>query len=232
MYHRSYGFSSTKPKRTWLRLVFGLSASLPLLALTASSHAGEGWHHWKTEKRVSIDYRTEAGSGLTEVRADTSVHCTLSAFINLLRDTENADKWLDRVKSVKELERYSETENLVETRVKGFLVVAERWVRTRSTIAQDESLRLTLSVRNQYQPELELPGIQVRRLEAQWTLTPLPDGQVHIRYQGIIDPAGAIPDWMAHNLNLESAFNTFVNLRKRIELPRYQQPKLSFITEP
>ncbi|GGB97056.1 hypothetical protein GCM10011352_24000 [Marinobacterium zhoushanense] len=232
MRRRSTRFSSARPVYTWFRLLFGITASLPLLALTTNSYGDEGWRHWKTENQVSIHYRTEASSGLTEVRADTSVRCTLSAFINLLRDTENADKWLDRVKSVEELERYSATENLVEIRFKGFHMVAERWVQTRSSITQDENLQLSLSIHNQYQAAREAPGIQVRRLEALWTLTPSQDGQVHIRYQGIIDPDGSIPNWMARNLNLESAYRTFVNLRKRIQLPGYQQPKLPFITEP
>jgi len=235
MQRRSSRSDNDRPWHTWRqtrRSFLRIAPTLPLLALAATGYADEGWRHWKTEDRVAIHYRTLEPSGLTEVRADTSVRCSLSAFVNLLRDTDHADRWLDRVTSVEELERYSETENLVETHVKGFMMVAQRWVLTRSTLAQDENLRLTMRVRNEYREDLHKPGIQVRRLEALWTLTPLEDGQVHIRYQGIIDPDGGIPGWMVHNLNLESTFNTFVNLRQRIRMPRYQQPQIPFITEP
>ncbi|MBR9883822.1 MAG: hypothetical protein GYB21_09265 [Oceanospirillales bacterium] len=205
-----------------------------LIALLMSARYGyaQPWQHWKTQQQISVDYRTLEPSGLTEIRADTTLTTTLSAFINLLRDTEKADTWIDRVKSVDEVIRYSETDSLVETHIKGFFMVQERWVLTRSTISQDAQQRLTLEVANDYRPSLRKPGIQVKYLKATWTLTPLADGRVHIRYQGVIDPAGKIPRWIVRDQSLQSTLNTFVRLRSRLQRPEYQRRTLPFIVEP
>ncbi|WP_279305929.1 START domain-containing protein [Pokkaliibacter plantistimulans] len=209
-----------------------VSSWLALILLCGISTArAEPWTLWRTTNNVTVQYRQD-NQHRFNVRAETELTTSLAAFVAMLQDTEHASDWISQVKSVTLLQHDSDQEDVVKTRFKGTLLVHERWAVTRSILSQDSHQVLTLSIHNRYDPQASETGIQIRYLQARWTLTPLANGKVQIRYQGSIDPDGMIPGWLVRQHGLQVVLETFIHLRQQIKLPRYQHAHLPFITEP
>lgn len=205
--------------------------SVPLRADCEFSDSS--WQQVKSKQQVEL-YRRKTDSAVDDVMAKTTISSDLSAFILLLRDTEQGPNWIANARQITLLERPQSNQDLVHSVFNAPWPVHDRDLLTLSHYEQDpDTLALTLTVEDASDALPEIPGIvRLQGVWARWTLTPLPVGQLAICYQGSADAAGNVPHWLANRMLLEGTFKTFVALRKILVTPDYQNKPLRDIREP
>ena len=171
------------------------------------------WRLYKTAGDVLVEYRRDANN-LLEIRAKTRVSSKVEAFKSLLEDTANIDKCVCNADKAELISHPDADTNIVHTYFSAMWPVSDRDMVTKSVWTQrKESGELTLNVQDVGADYPRAKGyIRMQLVQAQWTLTPQPDGSLLINYQGQADPAGNLPHFLADKVALKSIFTTFQRL--------------------
>jgi hypothetical protein len=185
----------------------------------ADSSRPPRWEMAKNQDGITIQTRHHQ-HGLVEIRARMLVVTRYAAFMALLEDSQNLPNWIDNVSSSRVLKQLSPNENIVYTRFRAPWPVQDRDMVTYSRFDQPPGA-LVLTIEDAPDAYPLQPGyIRIKAVKATWTLAKLTNGLTHIEYIAFADPGGNLPGWMANQLSVSSAFNTFKGLRE--QLPRYQ----------
>lgn len=171
------------------------------------------WQLYKAQSGVRVEYRRKTANVL-EIKAQTEVNSDTGAFIHLLEDTGNIDKWVPHADKAELLSHPDPATYIVHTFFKASWPVSDRDMVTRSVWTTEEtSGELILDVQDLGDKYPEIDGyIRMQQVQARWTLTPQPDGKLFIRYQGQAEPAGSLPHFLADKVALKSMFKTFERL--------------------
>lgn len=73
--------------------------------------------------------------------------------------------------------------------------------------------------------------VRVKSIKGYWKFTPLGGNRVEVVYQVHNDPGGSLPAWLVNSVAVSQPFNTLLNMRKMINLPRYRNAAFDFIRE-
>ena len=189
------------------------------LAVTADTVE---WQQYKTIGATSVEYRHNADK-LLEVRAQTEVNATAAAFLHLLEDTSNINKWAANTEKAQLLGQPDANTHIVHTYFKAIWPVSKRDMVTQSVWQQDAgSGVLTMVVTDMGQHFPAVKGyVRMQQVQAVWTLTPLQAGRLKIAYQGQADAAGKLPHFIGDKVALKSLLKTFLQLQQ--VLPAYQR---------
>lgn len=195
---------------------------LVCFSLAVTVDAAE-WQQYKTVGVTSVEYRHNAEK-LLEVRAQTEVHATAAAFLQLLEDTANISKWAANTEKAQLLGQPDANTHIVHTYFTAIWPVSKRDMVTQSVWQQDAgSGVLTMIVTDMGQHFPAVKGyVRMQQVEGRWTLTPLAAGRLKIQYQGQADPGGKLPHFIADKVALKATFTTFSHLPQ--VLMQYQQP--------
>lgn len=201
-----------------MRWLIGL---LLFLSVTVVAQDND-WQRYKAEDGVRVEYRRKTGN-LLEIKAQTDVKSEIGAFIHLLEDTGNIDKWVPNADKAELISHPDAETYIVHTYFNAPWPVSDRDMVTRSVWTfNNESGELTLAVQDAGDQYPEVEGyIRMQQVQAVWTLTPQPNGKLLISYQGQADPAGSLPNFIADTMALKSLFKTFKALPE--VLKKYQQ---------
>ncbi|MDF2155379.1 START domain-containing protein [Vibrio sp. CAU 1672] len=199
------------------------------ITTTAPASPSSKWLFHKSENNIVLHYREHAG-GLVEIRAQTFIPTSYSAFLLLLEDEDNVPRWIDNVSSAQVLKQISPTENIVYTRFDAPWPAKDRDMVTYSKFSRSP-FGFVLTITDAPASALETqPGfIRIRRVKASWTLEKLTNNTTHIEYRAFADPSGALPNWLVNQLALDSAYQTFLGLQR--ELPKYQGKTHPYVEE-
>ncbi|GGO69427.1 hypothetical protein GCM10010982_20560 [Bowmanella pacifica] len=220
----------------WMQFSLPVLLSLLLFsteALADCEVSGSQWQHVKSKHQIEL-YRRKSDSAVDDVMAKTLLRSDLSAFILLLRDTEQGPKWIANARQITLLDRPQTNQDLVHSVFNAPWPIRDRDLVTRSHYEQDpDSLVLTLIVEDASESLPKIPTmVRLQGVWSSWTLTPFPANQLEICYQGSADAAGNIPHWLANRMLLDGTFKTFVALRKILPNSIYQNKPLRGIQEP
>ncbi|WP_341503885.1 START domain-containing protein [Gallaecimonas sp. GXIMD4217] len=190
------------------------------------------WQWVRDEDGVRIATRPSR-DGIHEVLAETTTTTRLSAFVALLDDFAANPRWVTHSKGVVLLEKPTPTSDLIYTQFDLPWPAHNRDMVTLSTWSQDRDGVLYLTLEDAGDRVLAQPGfVRMQNVAGQWSLTPLPDGRVRIRYQGHADPAGQLPHWLVNEMTTKATFETFVKMRRLLDKGKYQDSSYPFVREP
>lgn len=197
-----------------------LMVLLAALVSTYSYSANEKtWTFIKTEQGITIEKRDHQ-DGLIEIRAQMLFPTRYSAFLLLLEDSDNIPNWIDNASHSRVLQQISSNENIVYTQFAAPWPAKDRDMVTYSRYQiVDGAFELLIKDASDYLPQ-NPDYIRITAVRARWVLEKLTNGQTHIEYTAFANPGGALPDWLANQLSVDSALATFIGLKR--ELPDYQ----------
>lgn len=170
-----------------------------------------------------MEYRHDHDK-LLEVRAETVARSGVGAFLHLLEDSDNISAWATKAYRAQVLDRPDVHTHVVHTWFRATWPVSKRDMVTRSHWQVDATsgeLVMQVSDAGDTVPP-DKAHVRMQRVQAQWTLTPLPDGRLKIRYQGSADAAGKLPHFLGDAVALRSLLTTFQRLPK--VLREHQRP--------
>ncbi len=205
---------------------------LLLLPLCAALWSGsvraneEPWRLYKKAEHISLQQRhiRQRGKKLLQVKVQLDYQGSMSAFLQVLADTNNAALWLHNVAQVSLLAKPSLYEDLVYTRFNAPWPLTERELVSCSEWQQQGDLTFNMQVWDCADLHPDNPGkLRLRGFSAHWQLKPLPDARVRLIYTGIADAGGKVPRFLSDPVALSSSWKSFLALQQQLQLATYQQ---------
>ncbi|WP_338165905.1 START domain-containing protein [Vibrio sp. 10N] len=190
-----------------------LNATISRSVIAAPS--GKPWLVSYNQDAVTL-YKREHHTGLIEIRVHADVSTTFAAFLRLFEDTANVPNWLHNVDQTKVLAQLSSNENIVYTTFAAPWPAKNRDMVTYSRYYQT-GRRFVLEISDASDYLAQQPDyIRIEKVRSRWELTKLTENQVFVVYTAFADVGGALPDWLANQLTIEGAIETFKGLKREI----------------
>jgi len=206
-----------------------------LLGLVITPQAlAQDWNLQRDREGIQIFTRSVDDSKFKQVKAVMQIQSTLAELVALLRDTSACPEWVEVCKKAEELEVLSETDLYVYTLNTLPWPVSDRDAVARILWQQDATTFTVTMTANLISGKLPTNKGIVRLTQGttQWIFTPTNADQILVTSTMHIDPAGAIPTWLANRLLVDSPFDTLKAMRKIINSHRYAGATYTFLSEP
>jgi len=204
----------------WFLLCF------PALALSAPPTE---WQLESSRNGVQV-FSAEGDDDLTWVKAQILVSVPHWSLLNLLRDTANAETWIDNVISVELLLRPDIFSDVVRTRFHSPWPFSDREMQTFSSIIfHYPKQKLTIDVWQSYREEVTKGYVQMQHIKGQWVSEQINSEQSRITWTGTGVAGGSIPDWLASDVMLDSTAVTFTALGEHIGRKKYSDKPLAYL---
>lgn len=164
------------------------------------------------------------------VKAETVAAAPYWSLLNLLRDTENATQWIDKVIQVKAIPNNDLFTDLVYSEFHVPWPFRNRMMSTRSQLVfTQQPASLTIKVMQhpplQKNPEL----VAMENVKGQWQAEWISPETSLIIWFGTAQPGGNLPNWIAQNAMKKSTLKTFLALGKKIAEKKYHDKPLAYL---
>jgi START domain len=211
-------------------------AIVSLLFVVLFSLPGFGQSPWKLHSdRDGIQVYTQdvTGSPFKALKAVCTVETSLSRLAAVLLDVKNTKDWVYATKECKLLKQTSPSELYYYSELSLPWPASNRDFIIRISIAQDPASKVVM-VTAENKPDY-IPGkksiVRIRESAAYWQITPLAGGMVKVEYTMQVDPAGMLPAWLVNMFVAKGPTQTFIQLRKQVKKPFYNNIQLGFIKD-
>lgn len=198
-------------------------------------------NNWQLEKddkenniQVFTRLDTKTNSDLKEFKGVTIVKSTLSGFIALLNSEDLACTWMYNCLEYKVIDKPSPIETYSYVVNDAPWPVASRDMVIHSSTSQsleDLTVQVKLIAAATKMP-IDDDYVRVSILEGKWQFKPLPNDEVEVTYQVLLDPAGNIPTSLTNAMIVDTPYNTLQALQEIILMPKLQKATFDFIIEP
>ncbi|GAB4038981.1 START domain-containing protein [Spirosoma gilvum] len=202
--------------------------------LLSMSALGQGRDEWKLEKDkngIRVYSRHLDGSRLKEIRVDCDIQASLSQLVAFLSDVDQYSQVVYKNKSAQLLRRVSETEFYYYSESEMPWPATNRDLVIHLRLAYDPTSRVlqinTNSVTDMVPPKEGL--VRVAFWQAVWHVSALADNKMHVSYTFQVDPGGTLPAWLVNATAAVGPYQSFLNMREKIQLPRYQKRSFRFL---
>lgn len=206
-----------------------------LLSLSLFASADEDWSLARDRDGIKVWTRMPDDFPIREFKAVVTVKSTLSGLVNLILDTDHADRWVYRTDRITILKR-DEAKGSFVIRVETDFPwpLTDRDAVVEGQILQDEKTGV-VTVRSHAQAAGLYPVnpdfVRMADMDGTWIFRPLGQGQVEVTMFGRADPGGHIPASAVNLIIHETPYRTLQGLRKVISDPRYQKTPLAQIRD-
>ena len=157
-------------------------------------------------------------SKLKSIKANFTVNAKLSVLAGHLLDVKDYVKWQYNVIHTEVIQKISESEMIYHSEVEAPWPLSNREVVMHLKITQDPMTKVmifeTTSVPG-FIPEND-DLVRVKRSHVKWVVTPISNNELKVDYSFEADPGGSIPSWIINLSLAEGPYQTFRNIKKRI----------------
>ncbi|HEX9956785.1 MAG TPA: START domain-containing protein [Fibrella sp.] len=217
------------------KLVCTLWLVLPWVSSLGSSSAEaqlrDNWHLEKDKNGIQVYSRHLADTRLKEIK----VHCEMAGYpaqlVAFFTDVDQYSQVLYKNKKARLLRRVSETELYYYAESEMPWPAANRDVVIRLRFAYDPKVR-ALQITTTAEPDLvplQEGIVRVPVWQASWLVQSLSESSMVVDYTFQVDPGGKLPAWLINATAAIGPYQSFVNMREKIQLPRYQGRSFRFM---
>jgi|GEM_PF-2434759 len=190
----------------WL-IVFLL---IPLISLA------DDWRFSKEQEEVVVYERFRPITGFKEFRAEVVVNAKADQIVRLFQKLEKISQWHYQTHSVEVLELINMTQAYLH------IVSKPPWpMQSRDLVAyvelQNDPPMNQIKIRLQSTNDEQVFNhryIRLPKLEAEWSISKLSEGQSQISYQIYSEPGGDIPKWFFNSVAMDVPLYSLINLRQ------------------
>jgi START domain len=164
------------------------------------------------------------GSEFKTVMAEFELKATIDQYISTVLDVASYKEWHYRSVNPRILKKISDTELIYYTQVSAPWPVSNRDLILRLILDIDPDTKIltaTLECIPEYLPVVD-NVVRVPKSFSKMTFTPISNSKLKVNYSIHVDPGGQIPAWIANMFSTQGPYETFKNLKDRLE---HQQDK-------
>lgn len=215
----------------WACLLLVVFAVLgPLFPVRAA-----GLDNWKLQTSkdgIQVYMRVQPGSRFQEVKVDCEMPGTLAQLVALYSDVANYQNVIRNTRTAYVLRRVSETEFFYYLESQLPALVSNRDLVMRLQFAYTPTTHC-LQIHTRSVDDLvpmKAGIVRVPYCTGEWQVWALSATRLKITYCFRVDPGGALPAWLVNRLAPVAPYQSFLQLRRSLSLPRYQERHFAFLT--
>ena len=196
-----------------------LMVASPIWAQSSDSwettREGEGRGEVTTYARKVAESPVKAFKGVVELQASPA------AVLAVITAVDTFPEWIFQNRDAERLT--SEDKERILMSFKGIWPVSDRDVVLANELSQDPATGVItlhsvnaegyLAKRNGY--------VRIPALDNQFTITPLADGWVRVKFETFVDPGGSVPVWLANLVATKAPLDTLEGIRDQLRKPRF-----------
>jgi hypothetical protein len=206
--------------------------TLAILLIRFSGTAQNDWVLKKDKDSIEVYNRGNEQSKFNELKVEVTLKATLSDLASLILDIDDYKSWSFNTKSAHVVKRVSPSELYYYSEINSPWPADDRDLSLHLLIRQDPlSKIMTIKIRSV--PDLvpvKPNTIRVPMSSETWTVTRLDRTRIHVDYQLKLDPGGSVPAWLINTFSVKGPYETFKNLREKIQQPKYRNTAVPFIS--
>lgn len=201
------------------------------LLILISFETAFAWELAQDKNGIRVYTRSVDRSSFKEYRAVMNVNTSLSSLIALVDDISSCPDWIHTCEEGRLLKRVSPEETYTYTINKAPWPVKDRDAVVRNAFTHDpenQSVTITITGVPDYIPG-EKGLVRVKMIQGYWRFTPVENNMVQVVYQVHNDPGGNLPSWLVNSVVVSQPYNTLLNMKKMVMLPKYRDEEYEFI---
>lgn len=191
------------------------------------------WQLKRKKDNIEVYTRNIAETGVKELKLHTQMETSLNSIFALFDDVSRNTDWVYAAKEAKILKIIAPN-HMLEYSVSDFpWPLNDRDLVTDSVVEQDPETKVvrarSVAVPESYPQQKGL--VRITQLDAEWILTPLPDGIIDIIYVIKTDPGGNIPVFLTNMFIDKGPIQTIEKMRQMLKLPEYRNAKVDYLED-
>jgi len=197
---------------------------LPALVLISCISMAQGdWAMKLNKEGIKVYTKDAAGSPIKAIKTECDLETTIDVLISVLLDVNDSKEWIYATKKATLLQQLSPTQVIYYSEIALPWPINNRDFIVQLSITQDSVSKTVKAV------SINKPGwlprfkdiVRVEQAYAQWLITPMANGLLHVEYELQVDPGGCIPAWLVNMFATTGPFYTFQKLREQVKKPEY-----------
>lgn len=203
-----------------------------LLLVSFICQAQGDWKLDKSSDGIDVYTRTKEKTAFKEFKGVTTLYCSVSTFVSIVLDFENALDWTYNILEIKRLKTISPHEHFLYYVIDMPWPLDDRDLVNHLIVTQDKETGVTLILFDcigDYLPEKK-GLVRMEDSKGFYRLTPQADGKLFVEYQYLADPEG-IPAWIVNFFITDAPMDTLKKMQKKIEEEKYKNTKLDWIKD-
>ena len=194
-----------------------------LVFISCTSMAQGGWAMKLNKEGIKVYTKDAAGSPIKAIKTECELETTIDVLTSVLLDVNDSKEWIYATKKATLLQQLSPTQVIYYSEIALPWPINNRDFIVQLSITQD-SVSKTVKAESINKPGW-LPRfkdiVRVEQAYAQWLITPMANGRLHVEYELQVDPGGCIPAWLVNMFATTGPFYTFQKLREQVKKPEY-----------
>ena len=167
------------------------------------------------------------------IKSTFTVKARLSQLGAFILDINNYRDWQYQTVRADLLKKINEREVIYYTEIAAPWPVSNRDMIIDLKVSQDAKTKIITIIANsvpQWAPEKD-KIVRVPMSQCKWTVIPLSSSLLKVEYFILIDPGGGVPAWMVNMVSAQAPYDSFRNLKDKINGPKFSDAKVSFIQD-
>jgi hypothetical protein len=195
----------------WLLMIIGL--------VGGSTASGQNWSFVKEKNEVKIYTRPMEGSGLKACKGVADINASALEVYTLVEDL-NHTGWWDENLHIAKMFFYEKNK-----RARFYLQYELPYPLVNRDLVAD--ITVTPDFKNNVFKIVSQPitglvpekknYVRIKDYLQVWTISALSANTTHVEMECLLDPAGAVPDWLINLVMVNSPSNSINNIRKQLE---------------
>lgn len=210
-------------------------AEIVLLCIAAPlmGKAQKDWELIRKKDGIAVYLHDPENQAYYEIKALTKASASTHALVALLKDAGRYDEWMHRSRDARLLEVLEQTHYVYYLRTHLPWPVADKDMVVHTVITPHADGTVSTLSRDTTGYVTEKNGVnRLHDVRVKWHFRPIENGQVHIRYYTRFNPGIAVPEWLEKQLFHTAPYQTLLNLKKQVQLPRYTGKHYDFLHTP
>ncbi len=186
---------------------------------------------WETTREggargdVSTWAKKVDGSPVKAFKGVVELQATMTSVLAVITAVDTFPEWIFQNQDAERLS--SEHKERILMSFHGIWPVSDRDVVLANTLSQDADSRvITLHSVNAAGFIDKRDGfVRIPSLDNQFTITPLADGWVRVKFETFVDPGGSVPVWLANLVATRAPYVTLEGIKEQLQKPRFANAK-------
>ncbi|MBK9255273.1 MAG: hypothetical protein IPM42_07295 [Saprospiraceae bacterium] len=191
--------------------------------LTSDLWSQKDWTKVKDSDGILILIKDTPGSSIKQFKAITTFKEDILTIVKALQDVESMHVWYDRVKSVKTLQKISDTQAIYLLEYSLPFPFQNRYSTLKGTLSYSDSNKKA-KIETAYIPYSEkvadIKNPMITKIRSSWSIEAGQNGVSSVIHEGFMDPEGNVPVWAVNKDVADAPLKSLLALKKI--LPNYR----------
>ncbi|WP_164891112.1 START domain-containing protein [Botryobacter ruber] len=181
--------------------------------------AQDEWELKRNENGIEVYTRKQEDAQFKEIKIVTVLPGTTRELVAAVMDVDSYQDWVYGIKDSYVLKKINNTSIIYYNEVDLPWPFSDRDLVNHITVQKDPKSGKTV-IQSKAIPD-HIPKkddlVRIPFATANWDITPVADKELKVVYTFRVNPGGSLPPWLVNSIATVGPYNTFVELRKKLQ---------------